>query len=154
MMQLLEAFKVCIMQKVLAFVVCILFILLKTLWCRFVDTQNSDVHRKKFNAFVSKELHLSAAPHKHPLGNKTTELRRPRSSHTQISPFIHGRRRRQIKPDQAASAAARCYECSAFCWSLQKSIPLLFLPNDGYWHWQGEERKNGSYCLHCLLLCK
>ena len=73
-MQLLEAFKVCIMQKVLAFVVCILFILLKTLWCRFVDTQNSDVHRKKFNAFVSEELHLSAAPHKHPLENKTTEL--------------------------------------------------------------------------------
>ena len=41
--------------------------------CRFVDTQNSDVHRKKFNAFVSEELHLSAAPHKHPLGNKTTD---------------------------------------------------------------------------------
>ena len=73
MMQLLEAFKVCIMQKVLAFVVCILFILLKTLWCRFVDTQNSDVHRKKFNAFVSEELHLSAAPHKHPLEIKTTD---------------------------------------------------------------------------------
>ena len=73
MMQLLEAFKVCIMQKVLAFVVCILFILLKTLWCRFVDTQNSDVHRKKFNAFVSGELHLSAAPHKHLLEIKTTD---------------------------------------------------------------------------------